>query len=368
MVQAHLAEKGVEDVYLEEKVQTIDRAEDGSLTLTTDRRSLAADLIIIAAGLVPNSELARAAGLALTESGAVRVNSRFQTSDPDVYAGGDCIENMHLVTGRPVYMPSGSLANRHGRIIGTNLSGAVEEFDGVVGSFIMKCFDLAVGAVGLSLARARAEGFDAFATLIVQGDRAHFYPGMDLMYLELVADRATGRVLGLQGLSGVGEALSARINAVAGLLKYKPLLRDVSNLELAYAPPYSAAMDVLNALANTAENVMAGKCRTIGAAEFAAMLEREDKNDFVCLDVRGWANAEPYVREHPEFWINVPQDELKDRLDEVPRDKELILVCNSGVRSYEAQVALDRLEIGPCRNLEGGIAAIKKRGLKIVRS
>ncbi|MEW5721827.1 MAG: FAD-dependent oxidoreductase [Thermodesulfobacteriota bacterium] len=366
MVQEHLAERGVAGVYISEKLGGIERLPDGGLRVSTDRRSLEADLVILAVGVRPNADLAEAAGLELTPGEAVRVNSRFQTSDPDIYAGGDCVENMHLLTGRPVYQPSGSLANRHGRVIGTNLAGALEEFDGIVGSLILKVFDLTVAGAGLSPARAAAEGFDAFSTLIVQGDRAHFYPGMELLYLELVVERPTGRVLGLQGLSKEGLGLAARIDAVAAILKYKPHLRDISHLELAYAPPYAAAMDALHALANTAENVLAGQCRMIGVAEFDRLFEDRDRGDFVCLDVRGPANAAPFVEKYPGLWINVPQDELAARLGEVPRDKELILICNSGVRSYEAQVALDHLGLGPSRNLEGGVAALKKWGLKLV--
>jgi len=320
----------------------------------------------MAAGVRPNADLARAAGLEISAGGAVVVNSRFQTSDPDIYAGGDCIENMHLITGRRVYFPSGSLANRQGRIIGTNLAGAVEEFDGLVGSFILKCFDLAVGAVGLSPARARAEGFEAFSAYVVQGDRAHFYPEMELMHLELVVERPTGRVLGLQGVSSQGDALAARIDAVAAILKYRPTIRDISHLELAYAPPFSAAMDILNALGNTAENILTGQNRPIDVDEFAEVFGRREQGEFICLDVRGPANAEPFVKRRPEVWLNIPQERLRERMDEVPRDKELVLICNSGVRSYEAQVLLDEKGLKKTRNLQGGAAAIKKWGLDLL--
>ena len=160
MVRAHLAEHEVNEVFLGEKVLRIE-GEGRVERVVTDQRVLDADLVILAAGVRPNSDLARSAGLEVSPRGAVIVNSRFQTSDPDVYAGGDCIENINLVTGKPVYLPSGALANRQGRIIGTNLAGAVEEFDGVVGSFILKCFEINVAAAGLSLDTAKAEGFDA---------------------------------------------------------------------------------------------------------------------------------------------------------------------------------------------------------------
>jgi len=364
MIRHHLAENDIA-VYLSETVQRIED-QDGAWQVVTDKRTLKTDLVVMAVGVRPSGNLAKEAGLDVSPSGAVVVNARFQTSDPDIYAGGDCVENLHLVTGKRVYFPAGSLANRQGRIIGTNLAGGTEEFDGIAGSFILKAFELNTAAAGLSLPRARAEGFDAFSAFVVQGDRAHFYPGMELMYLELVVERSTGRILGIQGLSGQGDALATRIDAVAAILKYRPTVKDVSNLELAYAPPFSAAMDILNALGNTAENIMAGKNRVIEVDEFAEKFERRAEDGCVFLDVRGQANAEPFTAKYPEHWVSIPQDELLDRRDEVPQNKELILICNSGVRSYEAQVMLDEMGFGPTLNLQGGMGAVKKWGLDIV--
>lgn len=364
MLEHHLEEHEVTGIHLSESVQRIEG--NGRVErVVTDRRELEADLVIMAVGVRPNSDLAVRAGLDVSANGAIQVNSRFQTSDPDIYAGGDCVDNLNLITGKRVYYPSGSLANRQGRIIGTNLSGAVEEFDGIVGSFILKAFEVSVAAAGLSLARARAEGFDAISAFVVQADRAHFYPGMELMYLELVVDRSTGRVLGLQGLSHKGDALATRVDAVAAILKYKPLVRDISNLELAYAPPFASAMDILNAAGNTAENILAGLNKTMEPEEFVGRWASRENGNLVCLDVRGQANAAPLVAKYPGLWLNIPQDELRDRQDEIPRDKDLILVCNSGARSYEAQVMLDQWGLTRNRNLQGGVGAMKKMGLEL---
>ena len=184
------------------------------------------------------------------------------------------------------------------------------------------------------------------------------------MYLDLVVEKGTGRVLGIQGLSGDGHALGNRINPVAALLKYRPTVEDIGNLELAYAPPFSAAMDIINALGNTADNMMAGKSEVIDVDEFAEMFQQAG-DEFVCLDVRGPANAEPFVEKYPDVWVNIPQEQLRDRMDEVPRDKDLILICNSGVRSYEAQVTLNHSGLTRNRNLQGGVGAMKKWGLKL---
>jgi NADPH-dependent 2,4-dienoyl-CoA reductase/sulfur reductase-like enzyme/rhodanese-related sulfurtransferase len=364
MAQFHMEEHGV-TFRLSEKVVRIE-GEGKVQGVVTDKRSLEADLVIMAVGVEPNSDLARTAGLAVTPHGAVEVNSLFQTSDPNIFAGGDCIENRHLITGEMVYMPSGSLANRQGRIIGTNLAGGEVKFSGVVGSFIIKLFDLAVAKAGLSLAQARSSGFDAVSAFVVQADRAHFYPNMHLLYMDLIVEKNTGRVLGVQGLGDKEAGVDGRVNAVAALLKYRPKVDDISNLELAYSPPFSAAMDIVNALGNTAENILAGKNRVIEVEDFARLFHQRHLGDIIFLDVRGPGNAEPYVQKYPAQWINIPQDELRRHLDEVPRDKKIILICNSGVRSYESQVILDEAGILDSLNLQGGMAALKKWGLELL--
>jgi len=363
MAQLHMEERDVR-FFLSERVERIEQKDSG-LAVVTDRRELEADVVVLSVGVRPNSELARAAGLEISSSGGIVVNDRMETSDPDIYAGGDCVEVLHLVSERRVHMPLGSLANRQGRVIGTNLAGGDARFEGVAGSFIIKLFDVSVGAVGLTLGRALDLGFDAAAAFVVQGDRAHFYPDMELMYLQLVVERGTRRVLGLQGLGSKGDGLAARLNPVAALLKHRLVLDEIGNLEIAYAPPFSAAMDILNAVANTAENILEEKNRPMDVDEFQDAFGCRDRGEFLFLDVRGPQNAQPYVERYPACWVNIPQEQLRDRVGEVPRDKKLILICNSGVRSYEAQVTLDSAGVRDTRNLQGGVAALKKWGIHL---
>ncbi|MCU0578449.1 MAG: pyridine nucleotide-disulfide oxidoreductase, partial [Desulfobacterota bacterium] len=200
------------------------------------------------------------------------------------------------------------------------------------------------------------------SAFVVQFDRAHFFPDKDLMYLEIVAEKKTGRVLGVQGLGNRGDGLFARLGAVSALLPHRPTLSDISNLELPYSPPFSAAMDILNALGNTAENILAGKNRTINPEQVLELWKNRDPEKFLFLDCRGWGNAEPFVQKYPGVWKSIPQDQLGQRLADVPRDRQLILVCNTGVRSYEAQIALDQAGFRNCLNLQGGVAALKKIG------
>ncbi|MCD6307201.1 MAG: FAD-dependent oxidoreductase [Deltaproteobacteria bacterium] len=364
MGQHQMGKNGIA-IYLKEKVQRFEG--NGRVArVVTDKRTLEADLVIMAVGVAPNTDLARDAGLKVSPRGAIVVNERMQTSDPHIYAGGDCVEIMDLVTGKPACFPSGSLANRQGRVIGTNLAGGNAVFEGAVGTFVIKLFDLSIASAGLSLERAKSQGFDALSVFVVQFDRAHFYPEKELVYLELVVEKGAGRVLGIQGLGGITSGMFARVSAVAAILRHRPTTADISNLELPYAPPFSSAMDVLNALGNTAENTLQGKNRVIDADQFAEWWLNRDRGDIVFLDCRGWGNAEDFVKRYPEHWKSIPQDELTDRMEEVPKDKKLVLICNTGVRSYEAQIMLDQAAIHDTYNLQGGMAAVKQWGLDLL--
>ncbi len=363
IVKHHMEEKGVV-FQMESRVERLEGDTRVEQVITTNG-AVGADLIIVAVGAVPNSDLASAAGLEVSPRGAIVVNEEMQTSDPDIYAGGDCVEITNIITGKPGYYPLGSMANRQGRVIGTNLAGGSAKFPGAVGSFVVKVFDLSVAAAGLSIEVARREGFDAVSAFVIQFDRAHFYPEKDLMSLEMVVEKGSGRVLGIQGVGCMGDGTVGRINAVASILKYNPTVEDIGNLELAYSPPFSAAMDILNALGNTAENILAGKNRVVDVDEFDELWRQREQGDVVFLDCRGWGNAEPFVNKYPDNWKSIPQDELLTRMAEVPKDKKLVLICNTGVRSYEAQVTLDQMGITDTCNLQGGVACLKKWGLDL---
>ena len=364
MAQHHMEENSI-SFYLQEMVERF----EGNTRIervVTNKRTLDADMVIMAVGVTPNSDLAKEAGLETSPRGAIVVNKKLETSDPCIYAGGDCVEITNLITGKSGYWPLGSLANRQGRIIGTNLAGGNVEFDGAVGSFVIKLFEISVASAGLSIESAKNEDLKAINAFVVQFDHAHFYPEKDLMYLELVVEKGTGRILGIQGLGNTGDGMVGRINAVAPMLKYKITTEDISNLELPYSPPFSAALDILNALGNTAENILAKKNRVIEADTFVDWWRNRDSVDTLFLDCREWGNAEPFVKRYPDHWKDIPQGELRARLAEVPKDKKLVLICNTGVRSYEAQITLDQMGITDSYNLQGGMAAVKKWGLDLL--
>lgn len=360
IAKGHLVEHGV-TVHTSEMVQALEGEDNQVKRVVTNKRTIDADLVILAVGVLPNDSLAREAGLLCHDRGGIIVSKTMQTSDPDIYAGGDCVLTENLITGKLGYYPLGSLANRQGRVIGTNVGGGRQTFDGALGSFIVKLFDYAFAGTGLTLAGARREGFKAWSTHVIMPDHAHFYPDRDMVSLELVVEELSGRILGIQGACKNGDSIKARIDTVAAMLKFRPTLRDLSNAELAYTPPYGSAMDALNVAANVAENVLTGQCTPIQPEDFARLWENRTQENLLCIDTREWPNAEPYVTKHPNFWVNIPQGQIRDRLDEIPKDKKVVLVCNTGARAYEAQITLSDAGFVTL-SLQGGMGFISETG------
>lgn len=363
MARHRMEQNGV-TFYLGESVEAIEGKEGRVCAVKTANRAIEAQLVISAVGIEPNSDLARDAGLEVAPGGFIVVNDRMQTSDPDIYAGGDCVQVTNLVTGKPGYYPLGSIANRQGRVIGTNMAGGDARFAGAVGSFVVKLFDSALAGAGLSPETAAREGFDAVGIQAAQFDRAHFYPEKEIIFLELVVDKKTRRVLGIQGFGGEASGMYARVNAVAPLLQYKPTVADISNLELAYSPPFASAMDIVNAVANAAENYLDGYYAPAHADDFIRCWNDRSCGKYFFLDCRAEADAKPFEEKYPETWKSIPHDQLQERIDEVPRDKKLVLVCNTGVRSYEAQVNLAACGITDTVSVGAGIAGLKECGMR----
>jgi len=363
MAQKHMEDKDVV-FHLGEQVARIE-GEDGKVTrVVTDKGTIEADLVIVSVGVTPNSQIAKDAGLHVSARGGIIVDTTMRTSDPDIFAGGDCVEVKNLVTDQPMFLPLGSMANRQGRVIGDNLAGGDSRFPGVVGSWCVKLFDLGAAGTGLTLAGAKRAGIDAVATHVTMVDRAHFYPEHQLMSLELVAERSTRRVLGVQGLGASGDALVGKINTVAALLPHKPTVSDISNVEVAYSPPFASAMDILNTLGNAADNILTGQNKGLTVSEFES-LWRDGGDDIYFLDCREWGDAGKIVEGHPDRWHNIPQGELRERLAEVPRDKKIVLMCNTGARSYEALVTLVHMGFNDVRSVEGGMAATRASGVAL---
>jgi NADPH-dependent 2,4-dienoyl-CoA reductase/sulfur reductase-like enzyme/rhodanese-related sulfurtransferase len=364
MIEHHLKKNGV-NVYTQETALKFEGDEQGKIyKVITDKREIEADLVIMAVGVRPRGELAKDAGLLVSPQGGIVVNQRMQTSDPSIYAAGDCVETYNMISGKKAYAPMGSIANRQGRVVADNLAGIPSTFEGVIGSFIMKVFDLSVGATGLSLDVAKAEGFDAVSAPCAQFDRAHFFINKENMFLNMVVDRTDKRVLGLQGIGAMGDGLMARINAVVGLIEKKAVISDFSNLELPYAPPFSTAVDILNATANVADNMVAGRFRPIDVKKFIAWLDgKESHPDWLVIDLRHPAEAARFIEKFQDCWRLLLYDKFRDEYEQLPEDKMLILICNAGAKAYEAQCFLDSVNIKNTVVLPGGLNVIRNLGV-----
>ncbi|MBF0111908.1 MAG: FAD-dependent oxidoreductase [Desulfamplus sp.] len=370
IVEKKLADRGV-NLLLSQRVMRINGdMENGAQSVEivdqfgkNPPTTLECDMVILAAGVRPNSELASAAGLAVGRNRGILVNKMMQTTDPNIYAGGDCAEFTNLVSGLDCVMPLGSLANRQGRIIATNINGGNEQFTGSVGSFCIKVFDMGVAKAGLTVNQAKAAGFDPLYSVVAQSDRAHFFPDADFMFMKLIADRKTRRVLGVEAAGPQGDAVKARVDAVAPLLKFGVDVSEICNLEVSYSPPYASAMDIVNNAGNTLDNTLNGSLKAVDTFEF---LELFKQGNIKVLDVRSHIQSAPFVEKYPNEWINIPQEEISQRVDEiseliknkVPTGYPLYLICGTGPRSYEIQVFLNSKGITNTSNVQGGYGMI----------
>jgi len=347
-----LEEEGVE-FHLGRKVMRLEGDEEGRVCrVVTDGGTLDAQMVIVAVGVRPNVELARAAGLTIGETGAIAVNEYLQTSDPDIYAVGDCVENLHLVSGRKVYIPLASTANRQGRVAGDNLAGRKSRFKGVLGTSVLKVSGWNVGRTGLGEQQARELGYDVLTALNATHDRTHYYPGHDNLLIKLVVDKKSRKLLGAQAIGG-GDVIK-RIDVVATALYFGASVDDLFNVDLGYAPPFNTPIDPVQHGANIARNKADGLARTISARELMEKLERGD--DFVLLDVR---TPEQYAYRHieDERVMLVTLGDLRRRIEEIPRDKEIVTLCALGVRAYEAMRILTGAGFKDVKFLEGGLQA-----------
>ena len=256
------------------------------------------------------------------------------------------------------------MANRQGRVIGTNIFGGNARFNGAVGAWGVKLCALNAAGAGLTLDVALREGFDAISVQVVQADRAHFFPSKAPMSMELVVDRKTRRVLGVQGVSPAGDALAARVNPVAALLSHKVDVEEISNLEVLYSPPFASAMDIINTLGNAADNVLSGSYKPMTLEEFDAAWANREKEDFYLLDARPKTMGAAFAEKFPGRWNNIPQDEVTARLAEIPADKPIIITCNTGLRAYETQLVLTHAGRTNTKAVFGGVTASARYGTK----
>lgn len=239
-------------VHLDTKVEAIGgkNGKVSGVRLANSDEMLSAEMVILGSGVTPNIELAEKSGLEIGQTGGIVVNERQQTSDPLVYAGGDCVEQKHLVTGGKTWVPLGPTANRHGRIAGMNISGERTTFPGVVGTAVMKVFDLTVARSGLMESQAKNEGFNIISSTIESRERAGYYPNPGHLKIHIIAEKTSGRLLGAE-ICG-GDTAAKRIDPFAVALHNKMRLDEIAMLDLSYAPPYSPVLDPVGIAAQVA--------------------------------------------------------------------------------------------------------------------
>jgi len=310
------------------------------------------DYVFLGLGVHPNTDLAGRCGLRLGTTGAIAVNRRMQTSDPDIFAGGDCVESNNILTGGPMYLPMGSLANRHGRVIAENLAGTAAEFAGVVGAFYVKVFDLNVGAVGLSRRAAEKAGLDAAELWGSFVDKPDYYPESKSMTLKMIYGRNDGRLLGLQAV-GMGD-ICRRVDVFSTFLSRKATVSDLLEFEPGYAPPYAEALDPLHHLAAMALAQQRGLRFLSPGADFSGDDRRLQFVDIREIDeVRAVPCSLPGCA--PAATINIPLGELRERVHELNTELPTIVICRRGPRSYQAALILEAAGFGDVAVFSGGL-------------
>lgn len=248
LVEREMSRHGVE---LVQAVPLGFEGSDSVEAVVTPDTSYPCDLVLVGVGAQPNVELAGAAGVALGATGAIATDHAMRTNLEGIYAAGDCAEALHLVTGKPTYMPLGSTANKQGRVAGANAAGAGESFGGIVGTMVVRAFNLAMARTGLTVAQAKAAGFEPAATQIQAKDISHYFPGASDIHVRLVVDSHSGRLLGGQiaGARGVAK----RIDVLATAIQHRLTVSDLRQLDLSYAPPFAPVWDPILVAANVAD-------------------------------------------------------------------------------------------------------------------
>jgi NADPH-dependent 2,4-dienoyl-CoA reductase/sulfur reductase-like enzyme/rhodanese-related sulfurtransferase len=319
-----------------------------------DGTEIPCDLAVVAIGVTPNNKLAKEAGLAIGETGGILVDEYMQTTDPDIYAIGDCVEIPHLITHKPVHAPFGDLANLQGRVAGENLiSGNVVKFPGTIQTGICKLFDYGVGSTGLSEQNALKLGYTDIETVVNASlDKPGFMNG-NLLITKLIADKRSGKILGAQVI-GAGD-VSKQVAIWAMAIKGQFRVDDMVNADLPYAPPFSLAIDHSIATAHIMQNKLKGLFKDISAEQLKDKLK--NKEPMLLLDVRN-----PNEFEEVRLGIGerlIPLGQLRNRLGEMPEDKtrEIIAWCKISLRGYEAALILQANGYTNVKVLEGGIAA-----------
>ena len=347
IVHNHIRSKGC-GLHLKDGVKAFEPEGEKTVVVLQSGKRIPADMIILSIGVKPNNKLAKEAGLEVGVTGGIKVDEYLQTSDPYIYALGDAIEVTDYVSGNQALIPLAGPANKQGRIVANNIAGRRETYKGTQGTAIAKVFDLAAAATGVNektLKKLGKElGKDYITTTTHSASHAGYYPGGSIMSIKTIYT-TEGRVLGAQivGFDGVDK----RIDYIAIAVRHRMTVHELQEFELAYAPPFSSAKDPVNMAGYVGSNVLNGDVKVAYWNE--AM--NADMGKTFLLDVR---EPSEYVEGHIPNAVNIPLNQIRSRLDEIPKDKEIIVNCRVGLRSYIGVRMLVQNGFDNVRNLSGG--------------
>ena len=343
-VHQELADHGVR-LHLGKAVQSFEKIGEAINAMLSDGQRLTADMVLLSIGVRPNTQLAKDAGLSLGKRG-ISVNKYMQTSDADIYAVGDAVEYAHPITGEPWLNLLAGPANRQARVAADNLvKGNVETYEGSVGTAIAKVFSLTVASTGLPAKQLKQRGIAYASSTTTSASHASYYPGSFPLTTKLTFDPKTGQLYGAQCIGHDGA--DKRIDQLALIVKRKGTIADLIALEQAYAPPFSSAKDPIAIAGYVAGNIINGSMPVIYWRE----LRDTDRKTITIIDTR---TKEEYALDAIDGAINIPLDDLRERIEEIPHDKPIVLYCAVGLRGYLAQRILLGHGFTDVRNLSGG--------------
>lgn len=364
-IQNYLIEEKKLNIITNESLIKIIGTPDGYVKqVETSRGQLIdADIAVLGLGVRPNVELAEDAGIEIGETGAIKVNERMQTNFPDIFAAGDCAETVNLVTGKNVWIPLGSTANKMGRVAAINITGGYEEFNGVTGSMVVKIFDYTASKTGLSEKEAKNLGYDYVLAILMHRDKSGYMPDAKDITIKMIAEKGSGKLLGVQVI-GKGDA-DKRVNVVAAALAAKMTVKEFMGIDLTYAPPYSPAIDPVLVAAQILYSKLNKEVESITPEELQKYIKKREEG--AIIDIRTPSEFKSWHIENSKNFpcglegINdIEHSSLKDLEEKIGQtNREIIICCDEGMQSYLSALKLKEKGYKNIKFVDGGVDFFK---------